>query len=319
MNKEYLKEQLNVAKENYIWTLYFFTTRKKRGSGFLYEAQKVRFKKNDFINSFSSQVIDVVLSQQIEAIDNIQEYNGFNTKVSCDRISIENELISDSFKSFIDCLPRAGDAKLKARYKGYVLEGQPSLNQKGTSVMFFKLANPIVPLNTKRSVMFKRCEDDTLDGIEEEYYRLYLATDGILMGRYLYNFNHSFEKLFNIEQTLHKVKVNAIQKIIDADFISNSDDFANYAKSNNSRTFISLDDERIKRVMDPEYRKFISQTYGIPLTNNGLFNLTSHQESTALVKYLCYKAFQDAETNDVLEADNVTKMKLPLKTDKKLQ
>ena len=257
MSKEYLLNCLSAAKDNFIWNLYFFNARKQRKSDLLYETQKIRFTKSDYVECYAKQLLSIVSSLQIQPISAVEEYNGYNTKVSCDRLAVSSDLVRDNFSIFQNSLVNAGDANLKNVYKGYVLDGQPNQGIDGLPILFIKLANPMIPLNTKKAVVFKKSADDSLDGIDEQFCRLYLTTDCMLIDGHLYCFNHSFEKLFNIEQTLHNVKTKAIQTIVDAGFISNGENFTVLARSTNSRTFISLNDERLNRASDTSNRKSI--------------------------------------------------------------
>lgn len=310
MNKDYLERCLQNIGSDYIWTLYFFNTRKRRNAGFVYESHKVRFKKNDYINSYANQVINAVVEYQLSPIGSVEDYDGYNTKISCDKIAVVNDLINDSYTAFVNSLAIAEEANLKGRYKGYVLEGQPNQDIDGTPITFIKLANPMIPLDSKKAVIYKKAADDSLDGIDEQYCRLYLTMDSILIGDTLYNFTHSFEKIFNIEQTLHNVKAKAIETIVNAGFIANPDDFVGHAQSTNARVFISLNDERIARASSNENRFGISQAFGVPIGENGLFLITTSEQTGLLLKYLCYKTVKDAESNDILEANGLTKLNI---------
>lgn len=48
----------------------------------------------------------------------------------------------------------------------------------------------------------------------------------------------------------------------------------------------------------------------LPLDSNGNFAITTEDETSLLIRYLCFKIFQDNETKDVLEANTVTKLSI---------
>ena len=312
MSKALLEERLEAAKTNYIWTLYFINTRKQRNAGLLYEAAKIRFRNNDYIASYAQQLLDCVLHFNIEPISSVEEYDGFNTKVSCDKLEVNSGLLDGGYANLITSLANCGEAlPLKERYQGYILDGRPNIDDDGAGVTFIKIANPMIDLKTKKSVLFKKSQDDALDVIDETFCRLYLVADSIVIDGNLYNFNHAFEKLFNIEQTIKKVKTAAIKRIVDAGFIDNADDFTNYAQSCNARTFVTLNDDRIENAKQDDKRQSIGTTYYVPLSDTGNFMVSSVNEATNLVKYLCFKVFEESETSDVLEASSVTKWVAP--------
>ena len=75
-----------------------------------------------------------------------------------------------------------------------------------------------------------------------------------------------------------------------------------------SRTFITLKSERVSRIKNKQSRKSIAKMLKLPLDANGDFAITTADEASLLIRYLCFKIFQDNETKDVLEANTVTKL-----------
>ena len=308
MDKTFLETCLKTAESSYVWTLYFFSSRKQRNAGYNYDSHKVRFTKSSDLISYVGQVLHAVSEYQILPISQVEEYNGYNTKCSCDRLSVDNEVIVSNFSAFRDSLANAIDADVRDSYKGYVLEGQPNQDTTGEVVTFLKFANPTTQLKSKKNIFFKKSENSSLTEVTEQFFRMYLTVDAILIAENLYFFNHSFEKIFDVEQTLKNVKNRAIKTITDAGFISNSDKFSEYAQSTNARTFITLADERIQRASDESNRQEIGSNFGIPLDSKNLFEIADKEQTNRLLKYLCYKAFKDSETNEILEASNVSKL-----------
>lgn len=308
MDKAFLDASLRTASDNYIWTLYFFNSHKQRNAGYVYDSHKVRFTNNANLLSYTSQLINAVSRFQLDPIDQVEEYNGLNTKCSCDRLCVNDVVISTNFTSFRNSLATATDAVANHSYKGYVLDGQPGQGVDGAAITFLKFANPTAKLKSKGSVYFKKTADNSLDDITEEFYRLYLTVDAVLINDQLYCFTHAFEKIFDVEQTLHKVKEQAIATIIDAGFIANRDAFAEHAKSTNARSFITLNSTRIQRLIDEANRSSIAADYNVSLNAESLFDIAGPEQAGRLLKYLCYKTVKDSETSEILEANNITRL-----------
>lgn len=229
--------------------------------------------------------------------------------MTCDKISITNELISEQWTSFFNSASAATDKKIDGNLNGYILAGQPS-DESLKPVTFVKIANPVTKMNTKKSVVFTN-NNDELDLMSDDVYRLYLTVDFIVFEDNMYTFNHSFEKLFFIEKTMAKVKSAAIEKIIDTNVIANADDFEDYAKRySSSRTFITLKDERLERIKIPRLRREIADRFNLSLDESDNFRIENAEQASVLIRYLCYKLFVDGETNDLLEASTVTKISL---------
>lgn len=173
------------------------------------------------------------------------------------------------------------------------------------------MANPITKLTNKKSVIFSTTADNELELITDDVCRLYLTVDFIVIDETMYTFNHSFETLFDIEKTMAKVKTAAINEIIDAEAISNVDKFKSYASQYRSaRTFITIKGERVNRIKDKRSRKKVAEILNIKLNENGEFIINTPDEASLLIRYLCYKVFQDSETKDVLEASTITKLNI---------
>lgn len=312
MSKEALRNILSEAqRENrYTWSLHFFRI-DRRAKQQPYRAYKVRFKNDRYLTTYVENLINVSLQFQVGKISQVQEYDGENTKVSCDKLKTSNPLIAERWTAFVSAVGNSSDSKIEGKVNGYILVGEPS-DQGDKSVTFVKLSNPITNLQNKRTAVFTTTANDELDLIESDVCRLYLTADFIVYDNTMYTFNHSFETMFEMEKTMAKVKIAAIDKIVGTDTISNVEEFRTFANQyKSSRTFITLKDDRITRIKDGRKRKKIASMLNLPVDAEGNFIITSAEEASLLIRYLCYKVFQDSETDDVLEASAITKLNIP--------
>lgn len=309
MSKEVLKNMCSLLKEHsYSWTLYFFKV-DNRGKQ-PYKMSKVRFKNASYLSQYATNLLNATEDFQIEPISSVQNYDGENTKVSCDKLLLTDELISEQWTLFNAAVAASSDKKIEGRINGYILCGQPS-NNKDCSVTFVKVANPITKLTNKKSVVFSTTADDELDLITDDVCRLYLTVDFIVYDGVMYTFNHTFETLFNLEKTMAKVKQEAIDEIANTNAFSDIESFKSLATQyKSSRTFITLKLERVSRIKDKRSRKKVADMLHIPLDDTGNFAINTADEASLLIRYLCFKIFQDNETKDVLEANSVTKLSI---------
>jgi len=312
MNKVELEAALKAASTDYVWRLYFFNSRKQRSKdSYSYVGHEIRFTRNSTLENFATNLIGTVLHFQVAPLDQILDYDGYNTKCSCDILNISDGIFNGNFITFRNSLANADNGRLKDHYKGYALYGEPAHGITGKPITFLKFANPTAKLESKKSVFFKEAKDgennDSLDEITEQFFRMYLTVDAVLIEDEMYNFTHAFEKIFGVTQTLQQVKARAIEKIIAAGLIANADDFRQYVKSINAHRFVALSDDRIKLATNTGKRRELGATYNIPIDENGLF-LLEEKHVDALLKYLCYKVFKEADTGEMLEASSVTKL-----------
>lgn len=309
MSKEVLKSICVAAqKDSYSWTLYFFKIDKRAKQPF--KVNKVRFKNDDYLLQYVKNLLSATESFQIDQIDEVQDYNGENSKVSCDKLLLNNKFISDQWNLFTQAVAASSDQKIDGKINGYILCGQPSEDEE-KSVTFVKVANPITKLTNKKSVVFLTSANDELDLITDDVCRLYLTVDFISYDGIIYTFNHAFETVFSLEKTMAKIKQTAIDEIAETNVFSNVDTFKSLAlQYKSSRIFITLKPERISRIKDKHSRKAVAKMLNLPLDTNGDFDITTIEEAFLLIRYLCFKIFQDNETKDVLEAGTVKKLSI---------
>ena len=310
MSKEYLsKEFTEIDVEQYSWCLYFFKISRRNTNPF--KIHKVKFKEDSYLTDYAKRSLAAILKYQIEPISKVEDYNGENAKVSCDKISLESELIKDSWKMLVSAVVEAGNTEIDGNIMGYILEGNKVSDEEGEenkSIILVKKANPIANLNTKKAIVFAKNENEELDTLTDETYRLYLTTDFIVLKDNLYAFNYTFEKIFNLENTMQKIKTSAIESILSTGCFNN-DDFQEYAKSYRStRTFISLKQDRLERVSTSEGRQYIAKMFNIDLDADNKFTNLNKGKAEILIKYLCFKVVKDDQSKEILEGSNLSKI-----------
>ena len=309
MSKEILTGILDEAqkKNRYTWSLHFFKI-DRRAKQQPYRVYKVRFKNDRYLTTYVENLLNSSRKFQVDKISQVQEYDGENTKVSCDKLKTSNPLIAEQWTAFVSAVGNSPDSKIEGKVNGYILLGEP-MDQGEKAVTLVKLANPVTNLQNKRTAVFTTTADDELDLIESDVCRLYLTADFIVYDDTMYTFNHTFETMFGLEKTMAKAKVAAIDKIVGTETISNIEEFKTFATQyKSSRTFITLKDDRIDRIKDGRKRKKVATMLNLSLDANGNFQINTPEEASLLIRYLCYKVFQDSETDDVLEASTITKL-----------
>lgn len=308
MSKQIIIDTLDKIKEgNYSWSMYFFKVDKRNTNP--YAVHKVRFKNRDYLPVYVEKLAQMMRMYQISKIDKVEDYTGENSKVSCDKMSVDNELIKDNWDYLVEDVINSSDRKVGVKYNGYIVEGQPLDEESGEeNIIMVKIANPVINLQNRRSVVFTFDENQELASITDDVCKLYMDVDFIVIGESLYTFNYRFEDMFHIEKTMQKLKNNAVDKIVNLAAIDNVDIFREYVKSYKSpRTFITINDDRMKRIEDARTRKKVAKMLELDLSSDGKFVFKNEEEAYKLVKYLCFKLFKDGETEELLEANNVTK------------
>lgn len=309
MDKELLIEALeNIGTSSYSWALYFFKIDRRNNNP--YTTYKVRFKNDRYLPEYAKSLVDMIVKYQLGKIAEIKDYTGENTKVSCDKIETSNELVKEQWDNLVRDIADASDEKVEGKYHGYVLEGTPASNN-AKSLVFLKMANPIINLKNKRSAVFTFDDNSELAEMSDEVCKLHMDTDCIVVDEVIYSFNYKFEDLFNIEKTMQKVKNKALEEIVSIDAFDNKEEFEQMARAYKSpRTFITLKSERVERIKNKTKRKKIAGMLKIEVNDDGKFMFKNDEEVSLLIRYLCFKVFKDDETKELLEANNVTQLSL---------
>lgn len=163
--------------------------------------------------------------------------------------------------------------KIKGKYHGYVLEGIPASRDEKT-VVFLKMANPIINLKNRRSAVFTFDNNSELAEMSDEVCRLHMNTDCIVVDEKIYSFNYKFEDLFNVEKTMQKIKHKALEEIVTIDAFENREEFEQMARAYKSpRTFITLKRERVERIKNKTKRKKVANMLKIDISDEGKFFL----------------------------------------------
>lgn len=311
MSKQVLHQMFEgLVNKQYSWSLYFFSI-DRRGNN-PYQVHKIRFRNDEALYNYGKDLAKAIYEFQFEEVENIEEYDGMNSKISCDKIAIDSELIAEQWGQLREKIISATDTKVNKKYQGYIVMAQPQESNL-QPVTFIKTGNPVFQIKKNKSLLYKSISDDynELDQFSDELYRLYLSTDIIVFNSFLYTFNHKFEVIFNLEKTFNKIKQQGIERIYNTDSISDKDIFRRFAASYKSnRTFITLNDGRIQQVSDPKEREKVANMLNIGLDEQGKLNIASQEEASLLIKFLCYKIFREHETLELLEAPSVSKLKV---------
>lgn len=298
MTKNEIEEIFNKVKNNYSWELYFFTI-DKRKSGSPYKITKINFRRADNILDLGEKVVETVKKYQLEKIEEIQKYCGENPKITCDILSLEDDIINEYWNYFNTALNEAVvDSNEDIKIKGYVICARPK-NSSVKKILFIKKANPVVKGNKRSSKAFKMEENEGLDSFNDKIYRFYLTVDFFVIENNLYTFNLSFQEMFKIEKTLNKIKEEAISKILEKDFIkeSNRGDFLTIS----SQTYSGFNEEKLEEISDLTKRKKLAEILELNLSEDGTFIFENIGKIKTFIKYLNNKIIKEEGTERVLE------------------
>ncbi|AFL99809.1 hypothetical protein Desde_1386 [Desulfitobacterium dehalogenans ATCC 51507] len=305
MSKEFLLNTFrNVNGGSYSWNLYFLKIN-HRFRGNPYYVYKHTFRNATYLSDYISALLDLVIQYQIEPLESVQDYNGENSKTSCDKLDIHNDLIEEQWSELVGSVVGAPREQITGKYQGYILDGQPTAEEL-PQITIVKAGNPIISLDKKNSKVFKHTVNGELEQLTDELCRLYLNADFFVIADTLYSFNHSFEGMFNLEKTLHRLKMQAVESIMGTNVFQDAEKVRGFMKSYTSpKTFLTLKQQRMNKLQTSEGRIEIAERLRINTTESNDLIIVNQEQANQLIKYLCYKIFQDKETDNLIEVNSV--------------
>ena len=303
MSKDYILERISALTSNeYSTELYFFKMDNRNQNP--YFVFKHTFKNPNYLPDYLSSLRDTIIKYQIQPIESVQEYDGQNSKTSCDKLSVDNQLISDQWNNLSSSVAGAPREQISGKYQGYLLNCQPK-KEGLPSITIVKTGNPIISLAKKDSRVFKHTATDELEDLTDELCRLYLVADFIVVGKTMYAFNQKFEGIFRIEKTLHRLKMQAVEQIMDTKAFSNTEQVQTFmGRYTSPKTFLTLRAQRVEKLKSSEGREEVAKLLKLK-TDESKIVIDDQEQANQLIKYLCYKIFQDKETDKLIEVSSV--------------
>ena len=303
MSKDYILERISALTSNECSTeLYFFKMDNRNQNP--YFVFKHTFKNPNYLSDYLSSLRDTIIKYQIQPIESVQEYDGQNSKTSCDKLSVDNRLISDQWDNLSSSVAGAPREQISGKYQGYLLNCQPK-KEGLPSITIVKTGNPIISLAKKDSRVFKHTATDELEDLTDELCRLYLVSDFIVVGKTMYAFNQKFEGIFRIEKTLHRLKMQAVEQIMDTKAFSNTEQVQTFmGRYTSPKTFLTLRAQRVEKLKSSEGREEVAKLLKLK-TDESKIVIDDQEQANQLIKYLCYKIFQDKETDKLIEVSSV--------------
>lgn len=303
MSKKYLLERMSaLIPTDYSIELYFLKINNRNPNP--YFIFKHTFKDANYLHDYICALRDTIIKYQIQPIESVLEYDGQNSKTSCDKLLVDNQLIIEQWNNLCDSVASAPREQITGKYQGYLLNCQPRAEGL-PPITIAKTGNPLISLAKKDSRVFRHTVSDELEDLTDELCRLYLVADFIVVGKTMYTFNQKFEGLFRIEKTLHRLKLQAVEKIMDTDAFADAEDVRGcMSRYTSPKTFLTLKAQRVEKLKLPSGRTEIAEILGLKIDETKIV-LDDQEEANRLIKYLCYKMIGDKETDRLVEVSSV--------------
>lgn len=246
---------------------------------------------------------------------NIQDYTGFNPKNTVDKLSTNNELITENWKSLIEHINISDDStninNIKAN--AYVFVGTYT-DSTNTSQNLYILSrrNPILIFKKGgRSTIFAAM-NNTISKIDKPLIQFDKCFDVLVYKNIMYMINSNFESIFNMEYTHNKICNKSLDLLQDSDIVDDISYFRDFAThGQNQKKFITYNKSIVKNLKQDTWKEKISEKLNIPLNSTTKkFELNNKTTAKNFILLICEKTKQNIFDADICEVPSSTPINL---------
>ncbi len=303
--KELLDDYFNIEVDKLEWKLYLMDFKPSMENN-PYLFSELKFKSMAMLKAYARDLFNNT-GNHVNDMAMAEEYSGENREGKLLYLSLESDLIKESYNALMDSITRLNPEGL-GRVKGYLVMGINNDNP-SENICYGILSNPIE--RVKLDNLTYAMGEDGLDKSTIVRYKLKDKADFLLFQNKLISFNYKFEKLFKLQSTLKTLKMEAIDRIIFKGNLSNSDEFKKYCINfKSAKTFLNLNEERLQALNTLENREEIAKRFSMPLDNEKKLIIRNENDSKNLLRYLCNKIIKDADSDNLYLVDKLTRLEL---------
>ena len=303
--KELLDNYFNIEVDKLEWKIYLMDFKASMENN-PYLFTELKFKSNSFLMAYCRDLFNNT-GNLVNSMAMIEEYNGENKEGRVLALSLEGDLIKESYNSLMDSITRPNPEGL-GRVKGYLVLGVNN-DRPSENVCYGVLSNPVGKIKLDNLTYVET--EDGLDKSTLVRYKLKDKCDFFLFQNQLLSFNYKFEKIFKLQSTLKRLKMEAIDRIIFKGSLSNSEEFKKFCINfKSAKTFLALNEERLDLLNNPEKREEIATRFNMVVDEDKRLIIRNEDDSRNLLKHLCNKIIKDADSDNLYLVDKLTKLEL---------
>lgn len=275
------------------WSLLLLKAKHKQNES-LYKSRKILFNPENIIDDFVRDLFSYYIEDgngKLLNYTDIEPYDGENLSRAIYFLKSDNEVIKEPLHNLLKGVSDPNVESDISLYKtAYMLSNVAQIDGQKIPVKIITIKNPIKAFkysyctNGKRGGTFTKVNDNVVS--------LSSRIDCLFLGDTIFFFNLFPESFFNMKRTFRKICNEKVEKIVARGLVSNSETFKKCAtSSHNPQRFVSFSEEDFNLLDALDFRKKISDRFGIPLVGEKqLFDSSKEEFVNNLIKVLCKKA-----------------------------
>lgn len=285
MSKEYIKNILSKTNTCDAWALQVVKITNSKKNGTTYVCSEVTISPEGRLKQLVNEITDKYLSSELDKYIECRDYDGSADGQIIYKFRKDNILISENYNKLITALadPDSETDPLLIKTNASILKGTIEIDGEELSIKFISMQNPITSLKRKFIKL-----NGTFKEITDKVVSLRNHIDVLVLGDQIYMFNLSGEKLFNLERAHKSICSSKLEKIKNANIVTNFEYFNEIASTgHNPRKFISFNDEYLEKLSNPDNIIEVSNKFDIPINGDTKFDTNVEGTSEKIVKVLC--------------------------------
>lgn len=258
--------------------------------GTTYLSREVDISPSGRVTNHVLDLAQTYLNSKLNEYTECRKYDGSTDGKIIYKLMKNDPLISEKFDDLITAIsnPDSENDVLSLKVQASVFKGTVEVEGEMLPVKLISMQNPITILQRKFMSIRGKFEE-----ITDKVISLRNSIDVLILKDTVYMLNLAAENLFNLERAYKSVCLSKIEKIEEANIVSNISVFKRVASSgHNPRKFILFNENYLEKLKDENIIRIVATKFEIPLENSK-FDTTEEEVSDKIVKILCQRGMLD--------------------------
>lgn len=268
-----------------------------------YTSYKLKFDK-DILQQISLSMVECFINLIKKKNFLFEDYDGYNNKISVDKINIENELISENWKNLLSSIENYNEFKsFNIKSNSFFVEIGNNTNDN----IYLIIKQSPLNIFKKQKNIFK-VNDFTVENTEDKLIRFPKSTDIIIYKDIMYNINYNFEDIFGINNSIKCFCKKNINHLISSEIVYFKDNInieKFFDKKKVYKRFLTYSETKIPILLQEDKRKYIKEKLNIDFNSDeNQYILDSDEKIDNFTKIISGKIHKDFFNDNLLEVSS---------------
>ena len=271
-----------------------------------YTSYKLKFDK-DILQQISLSMVDCFINIIKKKNFSFEDYDGYNNKVSVDKISIESELINTNWKRLISSIETYQKFEsFDIKSNGFIVEIKSNNDSNDEEIYLIVKKSPLNTFKTRKNIF--KLNEFTVKDTKDKLIRFPNSTDIIIYKNIMYSINYNFEDIFGIENSIKEFCKKNIEYLMLSEIVCfkeelNIEKF--FDKERVYKRFLTYSQAKIPVLLQEDKRKYIKEKLNIDFSiDENKYILDSNDKIDNFTKIISGKIHKDFFNDNLLEVSS---------------